>query len=177
MSDKEDFVRLLKEDEKIFESLRERIAGMGEKADRLREFHENVEGEIQRLEEKINSTLEKIEEAEELVRKAESYDKFRENRRKGMDPDEDDWYSGNVEEFFEEDEEVKKFIQEFAKYAREIEKDTKEINQLIEDAENKVKEEYRKLENLNEADAALANIERKLEELNSRLPNWNNQNL
>jgi predicted nucleic acid-binding Zn-ribbon protein len=178
-----DFVNLLQEDEKIFENLRERIAGMEEEADQLRRLHENVENEIQHLEGKINDTLEKVEEAESFVGNAAHSDKLRENRRKGWQddgdvwPDSDEtWYTGDKEDFEEQDERVKNFIQQFAKRAREIEQDTKEIKQMIDDAEEKVKEEARELENLGQADAAVAKIERKLEQLNSRLPNWDNPN-
>lgn len=174
MANDGEFVNLIQEDERIFENLRERIAGMEEEADQLRRLHENVENEIQQLEGKINDTLEKVEEAERFVDNAAASDKFRENRRKGMDPDEDDWYSGDIEDFEREDKDVKNFIQEFAKKAREIEQETEEIRQMIDDAEDKVKEEARELENLGQADAALGKIERKLEQLNSRLPNWDN---
>lgn len=176
MSNNEDFVNLLEEDEKFFENLRQRIAGMGEEADKLRQLHENVESEVKQLEGKINDTLEKVEEAEKHAHNAMGQASFRENRKDELNPSE---YQkrrdavSTIEDVEEEDERVKNHIQQFAKLVREIEEDTKEIKKLIGDAEDKIKEEFREFENLDKADRAVAKIESKMERLNSNLPDWN----
>jgi DNA repair exonuclease SbcCD ATPase subunit len=168
-----DEVELLDEDKSLLDGLRQTISGMKQEAQKIEEIQDNINNELKMLEGKINSTLELVEEAEKRADWLENKDEFRRRQKKWKD--EDSAYTASIteEDFKEYDEEVKQRIQEIAKLVREAEQNTKDITDIADDAENKVKQELRDLASLSEADSKVAEIERRLEQINDGLPAWN----